>query len=318
MNKMVRRSATASLAVLLLVIAGTSIPVHAATGKSAFDRSRKVTFHILMGWSKETDSQFGYYMKEVFDGIMREMKMNGTSIIYKDEGAYFKAVDNDSGYNFAIVGTRDNLVKMLRDHRYRPFFSASINGMKKNRVCLFVDKRSRYETLGDIRGKAALIYDEPQPFIEIWNKTGVAPDKYFKSMEVLPSGISVAYKYSLGENDVAIMTDQIYFFLKINNPAIIKSIRRLDCMPEYTFLPIMYKSDMPQPMLDEIWDHIGEIEKGKLLKESYSLMKLQRLKFERVKPEWFVYDIKYFTAAEKNGQMKHYREWRDRVDSGKK
>ncbi len=266
--------------------------------------NKQVIFSTLFGWGTETDAQYNFFFKVLFDFIKDELGVDAVHENYRTQAEFFKDAGLP-GERYALVGNRAQLSVLIRDYGYTPIISYEVLGISINQACVFTRDRE-VNSVSDLRGKSLSIYDSSYGYSIIWELTGENPADFFSKIEISGAGLGAMYLFSVGETDAVFVTKQIYVFLKRNNPGIVKGLRRIACGKPYHFLPLLASKDYSPETAARMFEILDEIQKGNDLKSYTGVIRSQKMKFVEVLPEYYQQDVEFFTEAEKEGRLSEY------------
>ena len=298
------------IALMLCIFATVMAPVFDSAVQAA---GKRVAFSTYLGWGSETDAQYVFFMTELFKYLKAEMKLDGEYKHYSDEREFYRDFVDGKGERYAIVGRREEMVRLIRDHGYTPVLNYTVGGLARNRECLYARKESGIKTVKDLRGHSLGIDQGPFAHSLLRSMLRERPDTFFKSIEETTTGLEAVYMISLKEVDAVFVTDQIIWFLKHNNPGAMRGLEQIACSPEYTFLPLLGRN--VKPGFDtQLLSLLHKVQKGQALSQYHNIIKIQKLAFVTVKRKDFQWDIDFYTKAEKDGWVKDYERWRERQE----
>lgn len=170
----------------------------------------------------------------------------------------------------------------LDNKRYDILGVPVVKGKSTYRSFIIVNKKTKIETISDLKGKVFAFTDRLSnsgfiyPTYLILKEVGVKPDKFFKKIFFTNSHDKSIYLVNIGLIDGAAVDSLVYDFIKQNEPDKVKNIKIIHKSDEFLSPPFVASTYMSKDLRDKIRKVLLNMHKDG---EGKSILK--KLKIER-------------------------------------
>lgn len=317
-NGMIGKSAFYGLALALLLACAAPVPALSKNTKTP----PPFRFGVLFIESNIQDAQYKTLIKDVVEVINRLYGTNIRIEWYTDEKRFAADVIKKKKFDLVYFKQSPLLNEVLSsgDH-YIPLVALTTYRMKKQPLCIYVQKSSEARTVKDLKGKKANLYNSEFEYFILREMLGAPPETFFTNINTAPNGVSLVYSLAMQDAEAIFIYSANINLLEATNPGPLKKIRKLDCIPpemEIPNVPILYSKNAPKETVEIMRKFYAE---GLKLKEMERFRPLTRqfgIKFVPVKRSEYEPLLKIYEKARKNGWDKNFESWIKTVPEAKK
>ena len=302
-----------TLPIIGILIAALSFP-HV---NGAEERVGKIRFFTIYGWGKYTDSQYLNLFKEAFSEVLKTLKIEGEFNHFVEEEAFFKALKGNRGPSLAQVGNVEQMIKTMR-LGYRPVITYSFQGLKANRLCLYVKEDSSFKKVKDLKGKTLTMSKNLFEYTKLRELLGEAPELFFSGVDLTGDGDAPAYAFYMEHPDALFITVQQVKFLELNNPQTVKGNREIGCTEDYALMAMLAPPEITDSLVEEMVVLLNRIGAGERVQKFYPLLKYLKVKAYQADVKQYAPLAEAYEKAVEKGWDDDYRKLAAPEDNSEK
>jgi ABC-type phosphate/phosphonate transport system substrate-binding protein len=284
-----------------------ALTAFAACANAAPQKGKKYIFGFATSLSPSQNAQLKTSFIDILKVLSARENIEFQSAYYKGNDQLENAIKKGD-VDFFLTDRYSTLLRAYKNYGFIPLMSFSMYGQKTPRYCMYAKSNGGYKTIPDLKGKKIAIGDGEEDYYTLRKLAGSRPENFF-DLKLVTEGTAGLYAISVKEEDGIFFSEYGYDYVVMTNPALVKSIKPVFCGDPFYMVPLAYKKNTPQNVIDAIGRMLDNPKKDPELKKYAPLIKMVKLEYFPVTLKDLLPSFELIELAYKNGWNREFEGW---------